>query len=335
MILCLNHLSPSNFSFHGSAARSGSIYRQVIFSIVACLVDFHSAALISDFGNENVELVQSIADLKFPKAAILGNHDSWTTQKFSSKKKDRVQLQLESLGDEHVGYSRLDFEELKISVVGGRPFSCGGDQMYRKRLLSARYGVQDMEGSVRKICNATSGTPDDNLVILLAHNGPTGLGSKINDICGKDWSVGGGDHGDPDLAQALSRIKESNKLCIPLIIFGHMHKELAYRNGLRKMIVVADDETIYLNGAIVPRVKDIIHERKANGVETEINSSDDSNLTTSSTQDVQGTHRAFTLVEIVEGRVEKIAETWVSVLRDDEAGVVEEQVLFDRSHFSL
>ncbi|CAN1745966.1 hypothetical protein LINPERHAP1_LOCUS2631 [Linum perenne] len=262
-----------------------------------------------DFGNENVELVQSIADLKFPKAAILGNHDSWTTQKFSSKKKDRVQLQLESLGDEHVGYSRLDFEELKISVVGGRPFSCGGDQMYRKRLLSARYGVQDMEGSVRKICNATSGTPDDNLVILLAHNGPTGLGSKINDICGKDWSVGGGDHGDPDLAQALSRIKESNKLCIPLIIFGHMHKELAYRNGLRKMIVVADDETIYLNGAIVPRV--------------------------SSTQDVQGTHRAFTLVEIVEGRVEKIAETWVSVLRDDEAGVVEEQVLFDRSHFSL
>ncbi|CAN1745973.1 hypothetical protein LINPERHAP1_LOCUS2631 [Linum perenne] len=94
------------------------------------------------------------------------------------------------------------------------------------------------------------------------------------------------------------------------------------------MIVVADDETIYLNGAIVPRVK-------ANGVETEINSSDDSNLTTSSTQDVQGTHRAFTLVEIVEGRVEKIAETWVSVLRDDEAGVVEEQVLFDRSHFSL
>ncbi|CAN1809738.1 hypothetical protein LINPERHAP1_LOCUS25694 [Linum perenne] len=288
-----------------------------------------------DFGNENVELVQSIADLKFPKAAILGNHDSWTTQKFSSKNKDRVQLQLESLGDEHVGYSRLDFEELKISVVGGRPFSCGGDQMYRKRLLSARYGVQDMEGSVRKICNATLGTPDDNLVILLAHNGPTGLGSKINDICGKDWSVGGGDHGDPDLAQALSRIKEFNKLCIKLIIFGHMHKELAYRNGLRKMIVVADDGTIYLNGAIVPRVKDIIHERKANGVETEIDSSNDMNSTTSSMQDVRGTRRAFTMVEIVEGRVEKIAETWVSVLRDDEAGVVEEQVLFDRSHFSL
>lgn len=26
---------------------------------------------------------------------------------------------------------------------------------------------------------------------------PTGLGSELNDICGKDWGFGGGDHGDP------------------------------------------------------------------------------------------------------------------------------------------
>lgn len=38
-----------------------------------------------DFGNENVELVQSIADLDFPKAVILGNHDAWRTQQFSGK----------------------------------------------------------------------------------------------------------------------------------------------------------------------------------------------------------------------------------------------------------
>ncbi|CAL1358851.1 unnamed protein product [Linum trigynum] len=263
-----------------------------------------------DFGNENVELVQSIADLQFPKAAILGNHDSWTTQQFSTKKKDRIQLQLESLGDEHVGYSRLDFSELKISVVGGRPFSCGGDYLYRKKLLTARYGVQDMEGSARRIYNVALGTPEDNLVILLAHNGPTGLGSNLNDICGKDWSVGGGDHGDPDLAQALSRLKDSSNLHIPLIVFGHMHKQLAYRAGLRKMIVVGHDDTIYLNGAIVPRVKPVNREPRA-------------------TQESEGTLRAFTLVEIVEGRVEKIAETWVSVARDGGTAMAEELVLFD------
>jgi len=38
-----------------------------------------------DFGNENVELVQSIASLEFAKAVILGNHDSWFTQQFSGK----------------------------------------------------------------------------------------------------------------------------------------------------------------------------------------------------------------------------------------------------------
>ncbi|TXG60789.1 hypothetical protein EZV62_012152 [Acer yangbiense] len=48
-----------------------------------------------DFGNENVELVRSVADLEFPKAVILGNHDSWKTQQFSGKRKDGVQLQLE------------------------------------------------------------------------------------------------------------------------------------------------------------------------------------------------------------------------------------------------
>ncbi|CBI18669.3 unnamed protein product, partial [Vitis vinifera] len=48
-----------------------------------------------DFGNENVELVRSVANLEMAKVVILGNHDAWTTQQFSGKKKDGVQLQLE------------------------------------------------------------------------------------------------------------------------------------------------------------------------------------------------------------------------------------------------
>lgn len=38
-----------------------------------------------------------------------------------------------------------------------------------------RYGVQDMDGSAKRICKAALGAPEDHLVILLAHNGPTGL----------------------------------------------------------------------------------------------------------------------------------------------------------------
>lgn len=44
-----------------------------------------------------------------------------------------------SLGKAHVAYQSLDFPLLKLSVVGGRPFSCGGEKMLRKTLLSARY----------------------------------------------------------------------------------------------------------------------------------------------------------------------------------------------------
>lgn len=47
-----------------------------------------------------------------------------------------------SLGEEHVAYRRLDFPILKLSVVGGRPFSHGGKRIFRKGLLSERLVVQ-------------------------------------------------------------------------------------------------------------------------------------------------------------------------------------------------
>ncbi|XP_042505463.1 uncharacterized protein LOC122082030 [Macadamia integrifolia] len=276
-----------------------------------------------DFGNENVELVRSVVELKIAKAVILGNHDAWNTQQFSEKRKDHVQLQLECLSGEHVGYRRLDFPTLKLSVVGGRPFSCGGDRLFRKKLLSARYGVNDMDTSAKKIYRAASGTPEGHAIIFLAHNGPTGLGSKINDICGRDWVFEGGDHGDPDLAQALSELKETTQFSIPLVVFGHMHKELAYQNGLRKMIVVGADNPIYLNGAIVPRVKRLIGEQGHSS-----NSMTDDEMSLPE-PDSEGTVRAFTLVDILDGKLEKIAETWVSVIGDKTA-VEEEHVLFNR-----
>ncbi|XP_047309011.1 uncharacterized protein LOC124912435 [Impatiens glandulifera] len=276
-----------------------------------------------DFGNENVELVRSIADLQFAKAVILGNHDAWRTQQFAEKRKDKVQLQLECLGEEHVGYRRLDYPALKLSIVGGRPFSCGGEQLFRKRLLASRYGVNDMEGSAKKIYQAALGAPDDYSVIFLAHNGPKGLGSKVDDICGKDWGSGGGDHGDLDLTHAITHLKETTKLSIPLVVFGHMHKELLYGNGLRKMIVHGSDNTIYLNGAIVPRVKKMDGDQcTSNGSTNNVN-----NVVGILSPNSAGTLRAFTLVEILDGKLKKITETWVSVVGSN-TKLEEENVLY-------
>ena len=41
--------------------------------------------MLGDFGDENVEVVQSVANLEFAKAVILGNHDSWFTNQFSER----------------------------------------------------------------------------------------------------------------------------------------------------------------------------------------------------------------------------------------------------------
>jgi uncharacterized protein (TIGR04168 family) len=272
-----------------------------------------------DFGEENLEIVQSVANIEFAKAVILGNHDCWYTKRFSGSEKDKVQLQLECLGKEHVAYERLDLPLIQVSVVGGRPFSCGGKPLFRNKLLKARYGIKDMDGSAKRIQKAALGTPEDHFLILLAHNGPTGLGSGLNDICGKDWDLEGGDHGDQDLASAISLLKENNQISIPLVVFGHMHKELTHGNEFRKMIVVGTDNTIYLNGAIVPRVKSF-------GDDDDKRNLDDECPLSSS--EAKGTARAFTLVELSKGRVTRVAESWVSVV-GDRTTLKEEHILFE------
>ncbi|KAG0472358.1 hypothetical protein HPP92_016904 [Vanilla planifolia] len=272
-----------------------------------------------DFGNENIEIVRSISNLNIPKAAILGNHDCWRTFTFQQKMVTNVQLQLDCLGVQHIGYSRLDFPLLKLNVVGGRPFSCGGNTLFRAKLLSQRYGVKSMEESKRKICEAASGTHEGHFLVFLAHNGPSGLGSKMDDICGSDWIFGGGDNGDPDLAQALLELKSSKQLSIPLVVFGHMHKGLAY-GGLRKMVSIGPDDTIYLNAAVVPRVKQP-HERATSSKNACELLKEDSNK--------GDTLRVFTVVDVFNGRVEKISETWVLVT-SRRAYVEEENILFLR-----
>ncbi|XWS26286.1 hypothetical protein CRYUN_Cryun26dG0018700 [Craigia yunnanensis] len=134
-----------------------------------------------DFGTENAELSKCCCSQL--------NHDSWSTQQFSGKRKDRVQLQLEWI----VGYKHLDFtkaQHCRWTAI----FMWGSANILEKASVheslalvffiyiaiyqigaSFRYGVQDMDRSAKRIYEAAVGTPEDRLVILLAHNGPTGV----------------------------------------------------------------------------------------------------------------------------------------------------------------
>eukprot|EP00887_Chlorella_sp_A99_P000635 scaffold5.g635.t1 len=90
--------------------------------------------------------------------------------------------------------------------------------------------------------------------VVLAHNGPTGLGVRRHDPCGIDWRDGEGDHGDPDLKEALD-MASAQGCEVPLVLFGHMHSQLK-GGGLRNRVHACPTTgTIYLNSAVVPRIR--------------------------------------------------------------------------------
>jgi uncharacterized protein (TIGR04168 family) len=225
---------------------------------------------VGDFGNEAVEVVREIAAVSTPKAAIMGNHDawysasSWGRQKapYDRTQEDRVQQQLDLLGETHVGYSKLDFPQLEVSVVGSRPFSWGGSIWRNSQFYRDRYQIKNFEESTGQIVESAKNTTQQNL-IFIAHNGPTGLGKTTESICGRDWKAEGGDYGDPDLTEAIAQVQSLGK-SIPLVAFGHMHHELKIPRGERRKLVEVRGQTVYFNAACVPRVIKTAQDEKRN-----------------------------------------------------------------------
>lgn len=219
------------------------------------------ALFVGDFGNESVEIVRLISQVQLPKAAIMGNHDAWYSatdwgrQKspYDHRKEDRVQQQLDLLGEAHVGYGKLDFPNFNLSVVGSRPFSWGGSKWKYEQFHHERFGVESFDESVNLIMNAVEQTASDT-ILFIGHNGPKGLGDRPEDPCGKDWQPIGGDHGDPDFADAIAQARQLGKK-IPFVTFGHMHHTLRHtQTELRRAIHVDTAGTVYLNAASVPRI---------------------------------------------------------------------------------
>lgn len=266
-------------------------------------LDVDLGLFVGDFGNEAIAIVRQVAAVSMPKAVILGNHDAWYTASKQNRKKcpydqtkeDRVQQQLDALGECHVGFSKLEVPWCNFTVIGARPFSWGGASWRYKRFYRERYNVSSFADSTARIC-ASIDTAEQDTLIFLGHNGPAGLGDQIHNICGRDWKRSGGDYGDPDFAAAIAHAHQSNKY-VALVAFGHMHHELRHdKTRLRERLVVDDYGTVYANGAQVPRV-----------IETD-----------------SGWHRSFTLVTLQNSAVQAVRLVWV----DDTGRIVSEEYLY-------
>lgn len=218
------------------------------------------ALFVGDFGNEAVPVVAEIASLDVPFAAAFGNHDAWYTATpwgqqqcpYDRQQEDWVQQQLDLMAEAHIGYRNRDFVELNLSVVGGRPFSWGGPEWKYAEFYQQRFGVSNFAESTAQIVAAGQQTASD-IVIVLSHNGPTGLGDRPEDPCGRDWQPLGGDYGDPDLAAAIAKLKDLGKQ-IPLVTFGHMHHRLRHTRSRLRTAIKQIGSTVYLNAASVPRI---------------------------------------------------------------------------------
>ncbi len=137
----------------------------------------------------------------------------------------------------------------KLTLLTARPCAMGGGEFSFPDAIGRNYGVHDMQESTDTLLGLVDQVATDMLFIL-AHNGPHGLGEKASDIWGCDFRDEEGDWGDPDLARAVARARERGLETI--VVAGHMHHRL--RSGGRRTWQTRCDEVLYVNPARVPRI---------------------------------------------------------------------------------
>ena len=200
---------------------------------------------VGDLSDGDLRLTKAITQLPHPVAVILGNHD-----RGKDSSGGVFQRQLDLLGDLHCGWRMRQWSLPPIGVVGCRPGSAGGG-FHLSRAVQAVVGPITLEQSAERIVDACRDVPADWPLVLLAHSGPTGLGSEAVAPCGRDWKQPACDWGDADLALALDRLATRRRP--ELVVFGHMHHRLKGRQGERSTYQRDRHGTVFLNAACVPR----------------------------------------------------------------------------------
>lgn len=211
-------------------------------------------------GNRTFRIAAVISRLEKPFALVAGNHDCVTLPAFLGELthqdllanlaagrigKHYRRLQ-RMLGPRLVGYSAFDAGP--VVVVGARPFAMEGSRLSFRETVRRLFGVADLQASAARLTGLI--TQADKPVVVLAHNGPAGLGDQRADMFGIDFRPGGGDNGDGDLAAALAATEGK----VRLVVAGHMHH--AVRGAGSRPSHGRLGKTLVVNAARVPRHTD-------------------------------------------------------------------------------
>lgn len=217
-------------------------------------------------GREALAVARHIARLETPALVIPGNHDGTHLLHLAAEVFDWRPLRDRLGGRQHrrvarleralgratlAGYSLHPLDAHELTVVAARPHSMGGPRLAFSKHLARAHGVRSMNDSAAKLRRLVDEAPHRRL-IFLAHNGPTGLGNRRDDIWGCDFRPAEGDFGDPDLRSAVDHAEQIGKRVLA-VVAGHMHHHL--RGGGKRRTELRRDGTLYVNAARVPRIE--------------------------------------------------------------------------------
>lgn len=201
--------------------------------------------VVGDLSDGCPEIPARLNRLPLPLACVLGNHDA------GRDGSGRTLLrQIACLGELHCGWGLRQLEPPGVAVVGARPGTAGGG-FHLSRAVLAAFGPMTLQESADRITAAALAADPGLPLVLLAHCGPAGLGSGVDDPCGRDWKKPACDWGDQDLTLAIRQIRAHRP--VPLVVFGHMHHALRRGQGHRRSLAVDREGTIYINAAFVAR----------------------------------------------------------------------------------
>jgi hypothetical protein len=209
-------------------------------------------------------VVQQVAALALPKAVVLGNHDAWYTATdwgrrqcpYDRQTEDRFQAQLAVLADLHVGYGGREFPDLGVTVVGGRPCSWGGGEWKLGEFYQRYFGVEELGGVPSPDYPSHPAVPvsaGDSAQSQWSHGFGRGTPSSLR----SGLDTRGGGLRRPGFAGGRSRRRNRQASPIPLVVFGHMHRQLRGNLGQRQMCQRDETGTVYFNAAVVPRIRTV------------------------------------------------------------------------------
>jgi uncharacterized protein (TIGR04168 family) len=207
---------------------------------------------------DGVAIARSLSALRRPALVMLGNNDVPEYAALSAELTYQRGV-ADLMGDEAAapfapvrtcGFSAhaLSLGGFEVTLIAGRPFAMGGNELSFPTALHDSYGVSSLAQSRERLCALVDGCETEHL-LFLAHNGPSGLGDTPDDPWGRDFGGLTGDWGDDDLADAVAHARARGRQPLA-VIAGHMH----WSRARPRRWQVHRDGTLYVNAARVPRV---------------------------------------------------------------------------------